>query len=202
MPEIIIIDNAEPADSSYNTPLKEAISQLSGQAPVVMAYNDAPDQTERINRARAVILSGVPLTYPAETAKDRQLYISSWLPGLSVPVLGICLGHQIIGVFFGAEVTSGTEVESGSCTIETLQDDKIFNGLKKSFEVESAHWASIPVPSGFKQLARSIPGPYSERGCQNQIMVHVKTRIYGCQFHPESSDQGMVILDNFLRLGA
>jgi GMP synthase-like glutamine amidotransferase len=115
-------------------------------------------------------------------------------------VLGICAGHQSIGLFFGAAISGGVEIETGNCTIDIAQDNEIFKSLGRSFEIESVHWASVAVPGEFQQLARSRSGPQSIRGCENQVMVHKNKPIYGCQFHPEYSAKGTIFLNNFLNI--
>lgn len=201
MSEVLIIENTEPIDSAYNKPLIEAVRQC-GKQPNLIPYRDASEQIDRLNQSGSIILSGVPLHYPVKAAELRQPYISDWLPTITSPVLGICLGHQSIGLLFDATIMSDTEAESGDCLIEIVQNDKIFTGLQASFQINSSHWASISVPPGFTQLARSTQGAHSTHGCDNQVMLHPGKLIYGCQFHPELSENGMVILNNFLRINS
>lgn len=184
--KILIIDNAESEDGSFNVPLTEVVGRLCDYETV--HYKDV----HLDDSVGGVILSGVPLHYPFEAVDQRQPYLA-WLRETAVPVLGICLGHQSIGMLHGAPVMRDLETEDDLITVRIVQDDPLFSGLWPTFRVRAMHRTSIPVPEGFTLLA-------SSKRCVNQIMKHTQKNIYGMQFHPELSPDGETLLRNFVAI--
>jgi GMP synthase-like glutamine amidotransferase len=131
------------------------------------------------------------------------------------PLLGLCGGHQLIGLALGASprpigalrpgepdphptVAPGQRKEWGPCPIRILRDDPLFAGLDRVAVVEQRHfWELDAVPAGFLRLASSDL-------CAIQAMRHPARPLYGVQFHPEryteAHPDGRTILGNFFRL--
>ena len=208
MTKTLIITTTRPHDSNYNAALINSLGGLLGRQPTVISYLETRGKIERINNADRIIIGGVPDHYSAETAEEVKPYLEEWLTTVKVPVLGICLGHQAIGLVFGATMRREEEIEAGICTaeiIDSYQEDPIFNGLGRHFEVMSFHWASISIEEASKKLirlARSLPKPDISTGCENLVIriANQHQQIYGAQFHPEESDNGKLFLRNFLEL--
>ncbi|MCW3806817.1 glutamine amidotransferase-related protein [Plebeiibacterium marinum] len=119
------------------------------------------------------------------------------LMNFDVPVLGFCLGHEIIAVSYRGRIKKLPEYHSKKEIITiTNQEDPIFEGLKKS-EVSLVKRHSFHVselPSSFDSLAISDT-------CSNEIIRHKSKPIYGFQSHPEvSGEDGMVMVKNFLKI--
>lgn len=206
MAEVLIIDTTYQEDRNFNDALTNAVNDV-GFEYSTMSHLDAPSNVERLNNSHAVILAGVPLHYPAESAEDLQPNLTQWLPKTNVPVLGICLGHQAIGLAFGATMRRDIEIEIGTYTAEVLdehQADPIFKDLGNRFEIACLHWASISIKQkeapNLLRLARSLPIPGVSIGCENQVIRVADSQIYGAQFHPENSESGKLFLLNFLEL--
>jgi GMP synthase-like glutamine amidotransferase len=204
MAYVAIVDGTRPEDHYFNKDLTDALVEL-GYEPEIISYSDAQDSVGLMKASHAVIVAGVPLHYPNETAEDLKPFLESWLTEVEVPILGICLGHQAVGLTFGASMRRGEEVEEGTVTTEVIegrQDDPIFEGLGKSFEVATSHRASISIEGApeLVQLARSLPKADGSTGCENQVVRVANTQIYGVQFHPEKSEIGKLFLRNFLAL--
>ncbi|MCO5268915.1 MAG: gamma-glutamyl-gamma-aminobutyrate hydrolase family protein [Brumimicrobium sp.] len=114
------------------------------------------------------------------------------------PLLGICLGHQAIGTYFGAKLTRLDHVIHGQQhTIEVTQKNDLFDSLPTSFSVGLYHsWvlSTTDFPEELEITAYS----------KELIMAiqHKTSPIYGIQFHPESflTSYGKEILTNFLSL--
>jgi GMP synthase (glutamine-hydrolysing) len=111
----------------------------------------------------------------------------------TVPILGICLGHQLIAHHYGAAVAPLLEPVDRNELVELVADDVLFAGLSQRFRGRVAHDDAVVGLSGpLVRLARSAIGEY-------EAIRHRTRPIYGVQFHPEASGQaGMTILKNFV----
>ena len=116
----------------------------------------------------------------------------------TIPMLGVCLGHQAIAEVFGGTLTNLSTVFHGvSSSMTILREDPIFADLPKSIEVGRYHsWVvDKPLPKGFIILAEEENG-------QVMAFKHEKYPLYGVQFHPESvlTPQGKKMLENWVSL--
>ena len=147
--------------------------------------------TEILNQFTGVVISGAPILL---TEIDPAPYLQklSWIKTYQKPILGICFGHQLIGLLHGARIAKMKE-DRDFQEIEVLKDDLIFDRLPDIFEMQEDHCEAINLPNEFKLLASSS---YSEV----EVMKHLEKKIYGCQFHPEvSSIDGEKFIANFLK---
>lgn len=188
--KLLIIDNAEPEDAAFNQPLVTALSALVDATTV--SHRQVTNDGQLLNAYNAVVLTGVPLHYSFETIAERSKRLG-WLYTKNIPTLAVCLGHQSVGLAFGAYIIHEVEAENGPCTLHRVErpHDAIFHNLADSFDVEALHRGSISLPESFQLLASSAT-------CKNQLMRHKTKPIYGMQFHPESSETGKTLLANFV----
>jgi GMP synthase (glutamine-hydrolysing) len=108
-------------------------------------------------------------------------------------VLGICFGHQLIGLSFGA-FGSRMKDDRGTQLIEIFEKSPLFDKLPSEIEMIEDHCESISIPANFKLIA-------SSDACINESMQHTSLPLFGVQFHPEiSGNHGRVLFDNFIRL--
>ncbi len=114
-----------------------------------------------------------------------------------VPLLGICLGHQAIGVAFGGEVShSPSGPVHGKTALITHNGNSIYRGLPNPLVGGRYHSLAITkLPRELEVTARTEDG----------IIMGVKHKqrpVFGLQFHPESvlTPQGLKIIENFLRM--
>lgn len=116
----------------------------------------------------------------------------------SVPILGVCLGHQAIGYAFGAKIVRAKNLMHGKTSWIYHANRDIFKGLTNPFEATRYH--SLLVET------RTLPDDLEVTAWtkQKEIMGlrHNKFPIYGVQFHPESimTKEGKRLLKNFLKL--
>jgi anthranilate synthase component II len=115
----------------------------------------------------------------------------------SIPILGICLGHQAIGYSFGAKIEKATKIMHGKTSKLNHIEKQLFKSLPQQLEVMRYHSLIInkdTLPAFFQILAKSID--------DDEIMAikHNKYPLYGMQFHPESVGTGLgkQLLENFL----
>ena len=137
-----------------------------------------------------IIISGGPtlLTQNTDYYKDFD-----FIKKIDKPVLGVCLGHQIIGLQFGAKIQSYQAV-TGKSRITVLKKDKIFDNINKNPIFYEDHKEYINLPDNFTLLAKSD-------NCENEAMKHNAKYIYGVQFHPEiSQETGERFLLNFFMI--
>ena len=110
-----------------------------------------------------------------------------------VPILGVCLGHQGIGVGYGGKVISAPTVMHGRLS-RVRHDGALFEGIPQGFEVVRYHSLALaePVPDGVSVTARADDGTV--------MGIQVDDRpVFGVQFHPESilTEHGDRIIENF-----
>jgi len=112
-----------------------------------------------------------------------------------IPILGICLGHQIIAIAEGGKVDKISELFHGkSCTIN-LHKSPLLKGISSPMRVARYHSLGVTkVPENMKigAIYNDIP----------MMIENTKLKLFGLQFHPESilTPQGLQILQNFLLL--
>ncbi len=119
------------------------------------------------------------------------------LINFDVPVLGFCLGHEIIAVSHRGRIKKLAEYHGKKETITiTKPEDPIFEGLnKKEVSLVKRHSFHVSeLPGSFESLATSDT-------CSNEIIRHTSKPIYGFQSHPEvSGEDGMLMVKNFLKM--
>ncbi len=139
----------------------------------------------------AIIISGNPALIRDTGVAFLEHFES--LAAYAIPVLGICFGHQVIGLLYGAEITMGKE-DRDLRELEILQAEPLFSGLLTENTFKEDHTEVVSLPDHFIVLARSSH-------CSNEAMMHRTLPLYGVQFHPESSGRsGRHLIRNFLTL--
>jgi GMP synthase (glutamine-hydrolysing) len=141
-----------------------------------------------------VVLSGGALSMEGA---DTLGVVGDWLDGATVPVLGICVGHQFLARHFGGTVGKSGSPEFGRVKLEVdAPDHPLFQGLPMSFTVWESHNDQITrLPPDFRPLAHSAT-------CAVQAMAHETRPVFGVQFHPEveHTEGGREIFRRFLEL--
>ncbi|MEX5410552.1 aminodeoxychorismate synthase component 2 [Atlantibacter hermannii] len=115
----------------------------------------------------------------------------------TLPILGVCLGHQAIGQAFGARIIRARQVMHGKTSAITHNGSGVFHGLNNPLTVTRYHSLLIDpatLPDNFDVTAWSA-------GDEIMGIRHREWDLEGVQFHPESilSEQGHALLNNFLR---
>jgi len=118
----------------------------------------------------------------------------------SIPILGVCLGHQALGQAFGGKVVRASELVHGKLSDIRHKGEGVFRGINGPFQATRYHSLVIDRASVPKDLVVT-----AETG--NKLVMglsHTKLPVHGVQFHPESiaSEHGHLILKNFLDLAA
>lgn len=184
---ILVIDNYD----SFTYNLVHYLQELGGEVEVVR--NDAISAQDALaSEASGFLISPGPCT-PDEAG------ISLDLVGACAekerPLLGVCLGHQAIGQFFGATIERGGLMHGKTSQI-THDGTGMFENIPSPFTATRYH--SLSATNIPKVLT---PNAHSDDGIV-QGYRHISLPIHGVQFHPESiaTDHGHALLANFLRL--
>lgn len=148
---------------------------------------------EKLKNCKGVIISGAPILI-TQSNKEKTLKPFLFLKNIKIPILGICFGHQIIGLLYGAEIFLGKEVRT-EIAIDIVEESPIFKDINsKNLIVSQDHTEGISLPENFVLLSKSEHYP-------NEAMQHKTKRMFGVQFHPEtSSDLVKLIVTNFFTL--
>ncbi len=131
-----------------------------------------------------VVLSGAPDMLSTPRARSKFSKEIESVRETGTPTLGICFGHQLMALAFGARVVEDSSPVLGFVRTEFLNADPIFLGLPRStMLLESRHEVVKSLPDGFALIARSAESPIA-------AMKHTKRPLYGVQFHPERYSRG------------
>ena len=192
MQRIVIIDNYDSFTYNLSHLLKEV------GADVTVFRNDQ-FRLEELQQFDKIVLSPGP-GIPSEAGLLLDV-IRAYAP--TKPMLGVCLGHQVIGEVFGARLLNLDDVVHGVATpCRIIANDPIFDGLLNKITVGRYHsWvvSQDEFPSCLEITAVSDDG-----GSVPNIMAlrHREYEVHGIQFHPESvlTPEGKIIIKNFLDL--
>jgi len=149
--------------------------------------------SEFIDRGYDFLVIGPGPGGPKDTGVCKELIL---LFAGKVPILGICLGHQIIGEFFGGSVIRARYPMHGKSSLILHNSKKIFEKLPDPLKVMRYHSLVVDkesVPPSLEVIATTNEG-------EVMALSHKIHPIYSVQFHPESvgSDYGQQLLKNFL----
>ena len=184
---ILLIDNYD----SFVFNIKTMLNQLTNDE-IAVYRNDkiTLDEIKRLS-PNAIILSPGP-----KHPKDSGICLDIFKARLNVPVLGICLGHQALGLCFGAKIQRLKEVaHATSSQISLIAQSELFREFPKDFSVMRYHSLEVvDLPSELEAIAYT-------KDKVLMAMRHKDLPYFGVQFHPESyfSEYGLKIFENFLK---
>lgn len=120
--------------------------------------------------------------------------------GATVPILGVCLGHQAIGQAYGGVVMRAKKPLHGKASVIKHDGEGLFHDLPNPLKVGRYHSLIVSdedLPAKLKVTARSDEG-------EIMGLAHRLHPVFGVQFHPESvlTEAGYALLKNFLRMPA
>jgi anthranilate synthase/aminodeoxychorismate synthase-like glutamine amidotransferase len=184
---ILLIDNYD----SFVYNLARYVREL-GETPLVRRH-DAVDVDEILRlRPSHIIISPGPCS-PKEAGISTEVVQRV---GQSIPILGVCLGHQCIGAAYGGEIVRAGHPMHGKISRIHHTGRGLFSGLPSPFIATRYHSlviAPASVPPGLIVTATSEDG-------EIMAVQHAEHPVYGLQFHPESvlTEHGYRLLDHFL----
>ena len=186
---ILVVDNYD--SFTYN------LVQLlwSREIDVTVLRNDVETASQMLERQPSgIILSPGP-------GRPEEAGVCLDLIGLypEVPILGVCLGHQVLGAAFGASVERAAELMHGKTSRIRHLGTGIFEGLPNPFEATRYHSLEV-VEAGLPEELEALA--WSSDNQTLMGMRHRERPYWGVQFHPESilTTHGPQLVGNFLSL--
>ncbi len=186
---ILIIDNYD----SFTYNLVHYVRELGAQT--VVHRNDALSAEQALALgAEGVILSPGPCT-PDKAGICLDLIRQA---PASLPILGVCLGHQAIGQAFGGKVVPAMRIMHGKTSAIAHDGTGVLAGIPSGFTAARYHSLALErasLPDCLKVTAQTADG-------EIMAIAHARRPVHGVQFHPESiaTEHGHHLLRNFLDL--
>src|SRR5262245_2754233 len=185
---LVLIDNYD----SFTYNLVHYLGELGASCEVFR--NDKISVAEVLRaKPRGIVLSPGPCT-PNEAGICLELIAKV---GPSIPILGVCLGHQAIGQAYGGNVVRAPQPMHGKLSSISHTGEGVFRALPRRFEVTRYHSLIVERESLPEDLAVT-----AEAGGLIMGLQHRAHPVHGVQFHPESiaSEHGHALLAYFLEL--
>jgi anthranilate synthase component 2 len=188
---IVLIDNYD----SFTFNLVHYLGSLG--AEVAVHRNDKIASADVIAAdPDSIVLSPGPCT-PADAGICLDL-IAKAAP--TIPVFGVCLGHQAIGQVFGGEVVRAPVPVHGKLSVISHRGEGVFRGINAPFRATRYH--SLVVDRATLPEDLAVTAQTDDRLVMG--LMHRSLPVHGVQFHPESiaSEHGHLVLKNFLDLAS
>ena len=186
---ILLIDNYD----SFTYNLYQLIAKQYKDVKVVRNDQITLDEIEKL-APEAIVISPGP-GRPEDAGICVEL-IRRFAP--TIPILGVCLGHQAIGVAFGGQVIRAPEILHGKKSLVFHSRKNLFEKVNLPFQAGRYHSLIIDKKSLPQELG-------VDAETSDGLIMAVKHRSYPCfgiQFHPESilTEQGSILLANFIKM--
>ena len=185
--KIILIDN-------YDSFTFNLYHYLSSFAKVDVLRNDKVDHHQIIkNKYNKIVISPGPGN-PNQSGNCLKIVKNLYK---TIPILGVCLGHQIIGQIFGSKIVQAKELIHGKTSNIINMKVGILNNLPKVFSATRYHSLIIDR----KSLSKDLKITASTSDGTIMGIMHKTYQIHGVQFHPESikTKYGLKILEHFVK---
>jgi anthranilate synthase component 2 len=186
--KILLIDNYD----SFTYNLYHYLSILKCNVEVYRNNKITIDQIKKKKFDKIVISPGPG--YPKNSGYCPKI-VKYFSP--KIPILGVCLGHQIIAQVFGSKIIQANKLMHGKLSVIKHKNKGILKGLNKTFEATRYH--SLIVNK--KNLGKNLIITAETNNKIIMGIMHKKYNVHGVQFHPESirTKLGIKILKNFLK---
>ena len=188
---ILVIDNYD----SFTFNLVQYLGELGAQVTVrrndVLTVDDALAMTPE-----AIVVSPGPCT-PAEAGISVELIRRA---GHTIPLLGVCLGHQAIGAAYGGRVIRASRVMHGKPSRVRHDGTRLFENIPSPVSVMRYH--SLVVERATLPQELEVTAVADDDVTEIHALQHRTHPVWGVQFHPESilTEHGRELLVNFLAM--
>ena len=189
MKKIILIDNYD----SFTFNLYHYLSSLKVNVDVIR--NDQISSNEIVKRKYNKIVISPGPGNPNQSGNCLKIVKSLYK---QIPILGVCLGHQIIGQVFGSKIIQTKKLMHGKTSKIMSKKTGVLKNLPKTFEATRYHSLIIDK----KSLSKDLEITAETKDGLIMGVRHKKYPVHGVQFHPESikTKLGIKILKNFIRI--
>ena len=189
MKKIILIDNYD----SFTFNLYHYLSSLKVKVDVIR--NDQITSNEILKKKYNKIVISPGPGNPDQSGNCLKIVKSLYK---KIPILGVCLGHQIIGQVFGSKIVQAKKLMHGKTSKILSKKLGILKNLPKSFEATRYHSLIIDK----KTLSKHLEITAESKDGLVMGVQHKKYNVHGVQFHPESikTKLGIKILKNFIKI--
>ena len=190
---ILVVDNYD----SFVYTIVGYLEQM-GAETIVVRNDEVPltaDGAVDLDGVDGVLISPGPGT---PSTAGRSLDVIGACAARMVPMLGVCLGHQALGQFFGATVDHAPQLMHGRTSELTHQGTSVFAGVPSPMIATRYHSLTVvpeTIPAELEVTARTADGMVMG-------LAHRELPLHGVQFHPESvlTENGHLMLARFLEL--
>jgi anthranilate synthase component 2 len=185
---VLLIDNYD----SFTWNLAHRLGEVGAEVQVVRHDAITPDEVVARAPGHVVISPGPGRPEQAGVSMAVIRRVAG-----TIPVLGVCLGHQAIAAAFGGRVVRAAVPMHGKTSVVAHDGEALFAGLAPTVEAGRYHSLLVPrdgVPEGF------VVSAWVEQGGEVMGLRHREWPVFGVQFHPESvlTPTGHRLLQNFL----
>ena len=189
MKKIILIDNYD----SFTFNLYHYLSSLKVKVDVIR--NDQITSNEILKRKYNKIVISPGPGNPDQSGNCLKIVKSLYK---KIPILGVCLGHQIIGQVFGSKIIQAKKLMHGKTSKIISKKLGILRNLPKSFDATRYHSLIIDK----KTLSKHLEITAESKDGLIMGVQHKEYDVHGVQFHPESikTKLGIKILKNFINI--
>ncbi|MBI4974640.1 MAG: aminodeoxychorismate/anthranilate synthase component II [Candidatus Omnitrophica bacterium] len=186
---ILVIDNYD----SFTYNLVQYLGELGAELCVYRNNKITIGQIKKMKPERIVISPGPGV--PKDAGMSEEIILAF---GKTMPILGVCLGHQCIGEVFGGRIVGAKNLMHGKTSLIYHDRKEIFKGVKNPFEATRYHSLLVERASFPKVLKITA----ETKAKEIMGLEHREYPIYGVQFHPEAilTIEGKKILKNFLTI--
>ena len=186
---ITVVDNYD----SFTYNLVQQIERLAGERLRVIRNDEFEPEALLAEHPKAIVISPGPGT-PGRAGRCIDLIRAN----TTIPLLGVCLGHQAIAEAFGAQVVRGALPVHGKVSAVRHHDANLFAGCPHPMQTARYHSLVVAretVPDFLQIDAETDDGAI-------MALSHRERPMYGIQFHPESygTEGGDQLISNFLKL--
>ena len=189
MKKIILIDNYD----SFTFNLYHYLSSLKVNVDVIR--NDQITSNEILKKSYNKIVISPGPGNPNQSGNCLKIVKSLYK---KLPILGVCLGHQIIGQVFGSKIVQAKKLMHGKTSKILSKKTGILKNLPKTFDATRYHSLIIDK----KSLSKDLKITAETKDGLIMGIQHKKYDVHGVQFHPESikTKLGIKILKNFIKI--
>ena len=186
--KILLIDNYD----SFTYNLYHYLSSLKCKVDVYRNDKIKIDKIKK-NKYQKIVISPGP-GHPNQAGSCLKIVKYFYK---TIPILGVCLGHQIIGEVFKSRIIVANKLMHGKTSLIKHNGKGIFKGIKKTITATRYHSLIIDR----KTLGKDLLITAETKDKVIMGVMHEKYNVHGVQFHPESikTPEGMNLLKNFLK---